>query len=128
GAGPRVAVRLALPCPSACRRDANPAPPPAPRLPVRASLGQVKGSVSIKRAAGDDWVAASAGTVLHDDDKLRTGSGASAELRFPSGTGGSVSGDTRVGISETRGVPGRGQDGDHRRPGAGDGVLGRAAG
>src|SRR5262249_59941619 len=109
GAGPRVAVRLALPCPSACRRDANPAPPPAPRLPVRASLGQVKGSVSIKRAAGDDWVAASAGTVLHDDDKLRTGSGASGELRFPSGTVVTVSEDTLLGIAETHGVPGRGQ-------------------
>ena len=41
--------------------------------------------------------------MLHDDDKLRTGSGASAELRFPSGTVVSVSEDTLLGIAETRG-------------------------
>ena len=75
--GSLMAVCLSLLCASACRRDGGSPPPPAPPLPVRATLGQVKGSVSIKRAAGDDWVAASAGTVLHDDDKLRTGSGAS---------------------------------------------------
>jgi hypothetical protein len=122
-----MAVCLSLLCAPACRRDAAPAPPPAPPLPVRATLGQVKGTVSIKRAAGDDWLAASAGTVLHDDDKLRTGSGASAELRFPSGTVVSVSEDTLLGIAETRGTPGRGQTDVTLLRGAVDATLDRPA-
>jgi hypothetical protein len=122
-----MAVCLSLLCAPACRREGGAPPPPAPPLPVRATLGQVKGSVSIKRAAGDEWVAASAGTVVHDDDKLRTGSGASAELRFPSGTVVSVSEDTLLGISETRGVPGRGQTDVTLLRGAVDATLDRPA-
>jgi hypothetical protein len=120
-----MAVCLSLLCAPACRRDASPAPPPpAPPQPVRATLGQVRGTVSIKRAAGDDWVAAAAGTVLHDDDKLRTGSGASAELRQH---GGERVGGHALGIAETRGVPGRGQTDVTLLRGAVDATLDKPA-
>ena len=69
----------------------------------------MKGAVSVKRATGDEWLAAVNGTVLYDDDKLRTERGGAAELRFPSGTVVAVSEDTLLGIAETRAAPGRPQ-------------------
>src|SRR5262249_43935014 len=98
-----------LVCAPACRRDAKAPPTPAPKQSVRATLAQVKGSVSVKRATGDEWQAAVTGTTLYDDDKLRTERGGSAELHFPSGTVVVVAEDTLLGVAETRAPPGRPQ-------------------
>ncbi len=105
-------MALCLPlfvCAPACRRDAKAPPAPAPKQSVRATVAQVTGSVSVKRAAGDEWQTAVNGTVLYDDDKLRTERGSSAELRFPSGTVVVVSEDTLLNVAETRAAPGRAQ-------------------
>jgi len=123
-------MALCLPllvCAPACRRDAGAPPPVAPRQPVRATLARVKGAVSVKRAAGDEWRAATEGTTLYDDDKLRTGSGGSAELRFPSGTVVAVSEDTLLGIAETQAAPGRPQADVTVLRGAVDATLDRPA-
>ena len=104
-------MALCLPllvCTPACRRDAKAPPVPTPKQAVRATLVQVRGAVSVKRATGDEWQAAVNGTALYDDDKLRTERGGAAELHFPSGTVVAVSEDTLLGI-ETRAAPGRPQ-------------------
>ena len=69
----------------------------------------------------------SGGTVLYDDDKLRTERGGSAELHFPSGTVVVVSEDTLLGIAETRAAPGRPQADVTVLRGAGDATLDRPA-
>jgi len=124
-------MALCLPllvCAPACRRDAKAPPAPAaPKQPVRATLAQVKGSVSVKRASGDEWQAATTGTTLFDDDKLRTERGGSAELHFPSGTVVVVSEDTLLGIAETRAAPGRPQADVTVLRGAVDATLDRPA-
>jgi hypothetical protein len=123
-------MALCLPllvCVPACRRDAKAPPAPAPKQSVRATLAEVKGSVSVKRATGDEWQAAVNGTALYDDDKLRTERGGSAELRFPSGTVVVVSEDTLLGIAETRAAPGRPQADVTVLRGAVDATLDRPA-
>ena len=123
-------MALCLPllvCAPACRRDAQAPPAPAPKQSVRATLAQVKGSVSVKRATGDEWQAATNGTTLFDDDKLRTERGGSAELHFPSGTVVVVSEDTLLGIAETRAAPGRPQADVTVLRGAVDATLDRPA-
>ncbi|HET9158802.1 MAG TPA: FecR domain-containing protein [Myxococcaceae bacterium] len=94
---------------------------------MRATLAEVKGSVSVKRATGDEWQVAVNGTVLYDDDKLRTERGGAAELRFPSGTVVVVSEDTLLGIAETRAAPGRPQTDVTVLRGAVDATLDRPA-
>ena len=64
-------MALCLPllvCVPACRRDAKAPPAPAAKQSVRATLAEVKGAVSVKRATGDEWQAAVNGTALYDDD------------------------------------------------------------
>src|SRR5499427_1148310 len=98
-------MALCLPllvCAPACRRDAQAPPAPAPQQAVRATLAQVKGSVSVEGGTRDEWGAAANGTTLYDDDKLRTEQGGSAKLHLPSGTEVVVSEDTLLGIAETR--------------------------
>jgi len=115
-------------CAPACRRDAQAPPaPPAPKQSARATLVQMKGAVSVKRATGDEWLGAVNGTVLYDDDKLRTERGGSAELHFPSGTVVVVSEDTLLGIAETRAAPGRPQADVTVLRGAVDATLDRPA-
>jgi hypothetical protein len=114
-------------CAPACRREGSPPPAPTPAQPARATLAGVRGTVSVKRAAGDAWFPAGTGTPLYDDDKLRTGSGASAELRFPSGTVVGVSEDTLLGIAESHRPPGRGQADVTVLRGAVDATLDRPA-
>lgn len=114
-------------CAPACRREVSAPPAPTPAQPARATLGEVRGTVSVKRAAGDAWFPAGTGTVLYDDDKLRTGSGASAQLRFPSGTVVGVSEDTLLGIAESHRAPGRSQADVTVLRGAVDATLDRPA-
>ena len=61
---PWISMALCLPLvvsAPACRRDAKAPPAPAPKQSVRATLAEVKGAVSVKRAAGvptvRDWLA-----------------------------------------------------------------------
>lgn len=83
---------------------AKPRPAPSPR----AHLKGVKGDVQIKRATADDWSAAHEGLPLFENDKVRTESGAGADLVFAS-DGGTVhlGGDSLIGIAETRPRPGQ---------------------
>ncbi len=74
---------------------------------VHAVLESVSGEVSVKRAAGDAWVSASERMELFENDKVRTARGASAELRFTSGSVMAVGEDALLGIAETRPSPGQ---------------------
>jgi hypothetical protein len=90
--------------------EAPPAPAAAarPALAPRAHLKALKGEVQIKRATEDDWSAAREGHPLFENDKVRTESGAGADLVFAS-DGGTVhlGGDSLIGIAETRLRPGQ---------------------
>lgn len=73
---------------------------------ARATLGTITGEVTVKRAAGDEWIAAREAMELFENDKLRTARGASAQLRFVSGSVLTVGEDALVGIAELRPKPG----------------------
>jgi hypothetical protein len=92
----------------ACRKsppsdalDAAPAPA------ARATLLQLKGTVSVKRAAADDWAPATEGMRLLENDTVQTGARASALVRFPNGSSVLVGEEALIGIAETAGTPGR---------------------
>ena len=74
---------------------------------ARATLLQLKGTVSVKRAAADDWAPASEGMALLENDTVKTGARASALVRFPNGSSVLVGEEALIGIAETRGAPGR---------------------
>jgi hypothetical protein len=76
-------------------------------LRPRATLIALRGAVTVKRAAGDAWTAAAEGMELFENDKLRTARGASAQVRFESGSALTVSEDALVGIAEPRPRAGR---------------------
>lgn len=92
----------------------KPSAPPADEAPravhvepaARAVVGKLLGEVSVKRAAGDDWIPAVEAMKLYDNDKLRTARGAQAEVRFSTGSRLTVSEDTLVGIAESQPMPG----------------------
>jgi ferric-dicitrate binding protein FerR (iron transport regulator) len=97
--------------PLGCTADEPPPAPVPPSRPApapRAHLKSLKGDVQIKRAAGDDWSAASEGQPLFENDKVRTETGSGADLVFAS-DGGTVhlGGDSLIGIAETRLRPGQ---------------------
>ncbi len=92
---------------AACRRDSPPTPPATPTAASRATLQQISGAVSVKRAAGDDWSAALEAMPLWDNDKVRTGARASAQVRFASGSVLTLAEESLVGIAETRARPGQ---------------------
>jgi hypothetical protein len=91
----------------ACRKPSPDTPDAAAAPAPRAILQQLKGTVSVKRAAADDWSGASEGMPLGENDTVRTGTGASALVRFPNGSAVTVGEDALIGIAETRGSPGR---------------------
>ncbi len=74
---------------------------------ARATLLQLKGTVSVKRAAADDWARASEGMALLENDTVQTGARASALVRFPNGSSVLVGEEALIGIAETGGAPGR---------------------
>jgi hypothetical protein len=90
------------------------APPPAqsadgPReakVP-RATLRELKGDVKVKRAAGDEWIAAADQMELSENDKLRTAQGAAAVVRFANGSQVSLGEDALISIAESRPKPGK---------------------
>jgi hypothetical protein len=93
-------------CPKASSDDVR-GPDAAPSQPARAVLQQLKGAVSVKRAAADDWSGAQEGMALLENDTVRTGTSASALVRFPNGSAVLVGEDALIGIAETRGLSGR---------------------
>lgn len=72
----------------------------------KAQLKQSAGEVSVKRAAGDDWVAAAGATELFENDKVRTAKGANATIRFANGSEVTLGEDALIAIAETRTRPG----------------------
>jgi hypothetical protein len=92
----------------ACRKSPPAGPSDAAAMPAaRATLQHLKGTVSVKRAAADDWTAASEGMALLENDTVQTGARASAQVRFPNGSSVLVGEEALIGISETGGSPGR---------------------
>ena len=105
-------LALALPAlPLGCSADEKPSapPPPAPtRQPEpRAHLKEVRGDVKLKRATGDEWLAAKDSLPLYENDKVRTAAGASARVLFPNGSMVNLGEDALIGIAETRPRPGQ---------------------
>ncbi|MFL5321402.1 MAG: FecR domain-containing protein, partial [Myxococcaceae bacterium] len=72
----------------------------------KAQLKQSNGDVSVKRAAGDDWVAAPELAELFENDKVRTAKGAAAVIRVANGSEVQLGEDALIAIAETRTRPG----------------------
>jgi hypothetical protein len=62
-----------------------PAPPVATDVETGARFESIEGSVQVKRSGKLEWVAATRAVVLRQNDLVRTGSGASAEIRLADG-------------------------------------------
>lgn len=96
--------------PLGCTADEKlPVPAPnSPRAPTpRAHLRELRGDVKLKRSVGDDWLAATEGLPLFENDKVRTANGASARVVFANGGVVNLSEDALIGIAETRTRPGQ---------------------
>lgn len=81
----------------------NPAVPPAsvPPISTSARFTNIDGSVQVRVAGTLQWVGADKTIVLNKADLVRTGSGASAEIRFFDGTVFHVRADSLLAIEET---------------------------
>ncbi|SEL47646.1 FecR family protein [Stigmatella aurantiaca] len=100
--------------PAGCSPDGKPqasSPPPPPLRPPtpHAHLKEVKGDVKLKRASGDEWLAAREGLPLFENDKVSTAGGASAHIVFVHGGSVNLAEDALIGIAETRPRPGQGR-------------------
>ena len=73
---------------------------------LKGHLTQVSGDVKIKRAAGDDWIGASEGAAVYENDQVRTAKGASTLVRFANGSALALGDDALIGIAESRARPG----------------------
>jgi hypothetical protein len=62
-----------------------PPPPSAADVETGARFASIEGSVQVKRSGKLEWVAATLAVVLRQNDLVRTGSGASAEIRLADG-------------------------------------------
>jgi len=71
----------------------------------RATLEKVHGEVSVKRASGEAWIAGANEMPLFESDKVRTSRGASALIRFTTGSVLTMGEDALVGIAEARPTP-----------------------
>lgn len=97
----------ALGCAADDATDKGVMPVPAVRLATpKAKLKQLLGTVLVKRAAGDDWIAAVDQMDLYENDKVRTVAGASALVEFANGTFVKLGEDALIAIAETRPRPG----------------------
>jgi hypothetical protein len=83
-----------------CRKPAPPPPPPA-AVETGARFASLEGSVQVKRAGTLEWIQATQAVVLRQNDLVRTGSGAAAEIRFADGTVFSVRPDSLITIEES---------------------------
>ncbi|MGQ0508047.1 MAG: FecR domain-containing protein [Myxococcaceae bacterium] len=107
-----LSILFAATCFAACAEETRP-PGATAMVPVfeqkkieRASLRDIKGDVKVKRAAGDEWIAATERLALMDNDKVRTAKGASASVRFNNGSTLALGEDALVSIAEGRPKPG----------------------
>lgn len=73
----------------------------------RAQLRSLRGSVMVKRAAGDDWIEAAEKMALFENDKVRTAAGSQADVVFPSGSHLVLGPESLIGIAETQVRPGQ---------------------
>ena len=80
----------------------TPPPPPMPAsIETGARFERIDGSVQVKRAGTLEWIAATRAVVLRQNDLVRTGSGASAEIHFADGMVFNVRPDSLITIEES---------------------------
>ena len=98
-----------LGCPSGPPEGKPPAAPAVTGPPAqpKARVRQVTGDVKVKRAAGDDWLPATASLELRENDKVRTAAGASAQIDFANGSVANIGEDALLSIAETQPRPGQ---------------------
>jgi hypothetical protein len=85
--------------------DADRSPPPA-AAELKGHLTQVSGDVRVRRAAGDDWIGASEGAAVYENDQVRTAKGAATLVHFSNGSSLALGEDALIGIAESRARPG----------------------
>lgn len=78
-----------------------PPPPPATSVELGARFASIDGSVHVKVAGTLEWRAATLAAVLRQNDLVRTGSGATAEILFADGMRINVRPDTLITIVES---------------------------
>ena len=82
-------------------RRTPPPPPPATAIETGARFAKIDGSVQVKRAGTLEWLPATLAVVLRQNDLVRTGSGAAAEIHFADGTVFNVRPDSLITIEES---------------------------
>lgn len=82
-------------------RRSPPPPPPVTSIETGARFASVEGKVEVKRAGQLEWVPAAQVPVLRQSDLVRTGSGATAEIRFSDGSVFNVRPDSLITIEES---------------------------
>jgi len=79
--------------------------PPPPPVPVSIETGarfeRIDGTVQVKRAGTLEWITATRAVVLRQNDLVRTGSGAGAEIHFADGMVFNVRPDSLITIEES---------------------------
>jgi len=84
------------------RRTPPPPPPPlTTAIETGARFAKIDGSVQVKRAGTLEWLPASLAIVLRQNDLVRTGSGAAAEIHFVDETVFNVRPDSLITIEES---------------------------
>ena len=78
-----------------------PPPPPPTSIETGARFERIDGSVQVKRAGTLEWVTATRAVVLRQNDLVRTGSGATAEIHFADGMVFNVRPDSLITIEES---------------------------
>jgi FecR protein len=82
-------------------RRTPPPPPPVAAVETGARFASLEGSVQVKRAGTLEWIQATRAVVLRQNDLVRTGAGAAAEIRFADGTAFNVRPDSLITIEES---------------------------
>jgi hypothetical protein len=82
-------------------RRTPPPPPPVTEIETGARFAKIDGSVQVKRAGTLEWLPVSPAVVLRQNDLVRTGSGAAAEIHFADGTVFNVRPDSLITIEES---------------------------
>ncbi|HSD26929.1 MAG TPA: FecR domain-containing protein [Vicinamibacteria bacterium] len=82
-------------------RRTPPPPPPATAIETGARFASLEGSVQVKRAGTLEWIQATPAVVLRQNDLVRTGAAAAAEIRFVDGTSFNVRPDSLITIEQS---------------------------
>jgi hypothetical protein len=83
-----------------CRKP-EPTPPPVTAVEIGARFASIEGRVDVKRAGTLEWRGATLAAVLRQNDLVRTGAGATAEILFADGMHINVRPDTLITIVES---------------------------